>query len=183
MKSRHDAARAVLSLSADAELEPAIVKLKADLAAAISERDAARADAARKAGELAALSADDPSTLRPVDLSAFEMNADTLMESAVRSGRISSADARSFKALLRTQSGKPSRIGLSASGTNGHPFEYNFWRTIAALGEGIIAQNALPRSATPAIPALTADANGDGIQPNQLAEARRALHIRAPATT
>jgi hypothetical protein len=174
MKSRHDAAKALMYLSADAELEPAIRKLKTELAQVIAQRDAAKADAVRKAGELVALSADGPSALRPVDARLFEMNADALMETAIRSGRINVADARSLKALLRMQDGKPSRIGLSPSAAHGYPFEYNFWRIVAGLGEGMVSQNA--------IPALGADANPDGVQPSLLAEARRVLHIREPAT-
>ena len=123
MKMKHEAAKAVMALSADAELEPAGKKLKTDLEA--------------EKAKVVSLSAGDPAALTPWNLSAFEMNADSLREAAIRNGRVSAADAKSFTSLWRGKDGKPTRTALSASCDNGHPTELNFWRIVANMAEPI----------------------------------------------
>jgi hypothetical protein len=188
MKGKQDAAKAVLALSADADLEPAVKTVKTNLDSVTAERDQLKTALAAETSKVLSLSADDPSSLRPMDLSAFEMNADTMMEQAIKMGRVSSADAKSFKALLRTAEGKPTRLGLSASGPNGHAFEYNFWRTVCNMAEAIKTQNASSRG-TIADPKLALDASAqreatdadkEKLQDDELAIARRTLGLTAP---
>lgn len=136
MKAKQSAANAVMALSADAELEPAIKTLKADRDSIAAERDRLKVDLSAKSNEVLALSANDPAKLTPWNLSSFEMNVDSFRELAIRNGRVSTADAKSYSALFR-KDGKPTALALSASGENGHPLEMNFWRITANLGDGI----------------------------------------------
>lgn len=190
MHAKHQAAKAAMALSADAEIEPAIVKLKADLATVIGERDAAKADATEKANKVIALSAGEPGALTPWNLSAFEMNADTLREACVKSGKISSADAKMYSSIFRDGKNKPTRIALAATCDNGHPAELNFWRITANLADGIKTQNAVPRDATAtdqaAALALAAEREGTGGEqekerPEMMERMRNQLHLPHPA--
>lgn len=143
---------------------PAVEVIKSERETLRTERDGLKTELAAektRAGDaerkVLALSADDPSRLDPMNLAAFEINADTLRENAIKSGAISSADAMNFTKLFRDDKNKPTRLALSASGANSHPLEYNFWRTVQGLATPLKVGNEVPRGVTEApIPALDA---------------------------
>lgn len=152
MKMKHEMLGKAMMLSADADPEAAIKSI-------LSDRDKLKADldAAEKA-KAVALSGD-PASLTPWNLSAFEMNAATLREACVASGKISEADAKAFDSIWRDKANKPTRIGLSATCDNGHPAELNFWRVVRGLSGTIRTASGTvrPGDTSVADPAIALD--------------------------
>lgn len=189
-------ARAALSLSADAvpdeRLDDAVAEralalsadattlaterdaLKASVAALTAERDEAKAKADAEGKKVLALSADDPASLSPINLGAFEMNADMLWENAIKAGAISVADAGKVKSLLRSKEGRPTRLALSASGENSHPLEFNLARLLGGLATPLRTGHEKPGDVTEAQRLeLDATEREKPADPKELAEARR----------
>lgn len=160
-------AEKAIALSADVlSITTARDDFKNKLETAISERDAAKADAKKESEKVLALSGDG---LNPVNRAAFVMNSDMMWEHAIKQGAITSADVVSIKGVLRDKTNQPTHAAIAASGDNGFPLEYNLAQIIAKFGTPLRAGTQLSADSTPAERAIAAS----GDQPEKLTEERR----------
>lgn len=161
-----------IALSADvATITTARDDFKTKLEAAISERDAAKADADKQSKAVLALSADAPKRPDGVLLAMYADNVAAKRETAVKMGAITEADAKRFDSMLADGKGMPNTLALSACADSGRPFAFDFWDNITKLGTPLRAGTQLSPDSTPAQRAIAA--SGDGTQDETLTEARR----------
>lgn len=147
-------AEKALALSGD------VATLNTTIAAEKKRADDAESGRKAEADKVLALSANAPKKLDDITRAMYVENVSAKRETAIRSGALSEAEAKSFDELLSDAQG-PTSLALSACGPTRKPFAFELWDRISKLGEnGVRVGNATNRD--PNNPARNLALSGGG---------------------